>query len=284
MSGSCTTRTCWMKLSSFRVIGDLLKDRYDGATHVTAHNSATLKTNVANRYIVMFLLSTFLNKINKSLWTFFCCCRTPKNSQMLGSIMTNSISTRRIKRKNKGKYSFQLKPYNSEFKPPGPKDLVYYELSPGFCDRNPGLGIQGSLLLRAYCMIGNLTVTVCSRYLWSSVQRNVRRSGQLRHYVLRTRLQKSGGDCKRTMQLHVSLVLWSEMWYVHVKEKNSHVRLDLHVFAYFILTSITTSELFSLERLIRLTSKVFFCTDLFILIQPYGYVSLNLCIYLKNCE
>lgn len=66
---------------------------------------------------------------------------------MLG-IMTNSISTRRTKRKNKGKYSFQLKPYNSDFKPPGPKDLVYYELSPGFCDRNPGLGIQGTILLK----------------------------------------------------------------------------------------------------------------------------------------
>lgn len=105
---------------------------------------------------MFFNLPVDFFKLNQPI---FCCCRTPKNSQMLGSIMTNSISTRRIKRKNKGKYSFQLKPYNSEFKPPGPKDLVYYELSPGFCDRNPGLGIQGSLLLKAYCMTGNVTVS-----------------------------------------------------------------------------------------------------------------------------
>ncbi|XP_066253859.1 protein Wnt-1 [Euwallacea similis] len=118
MSGSCTMKTCWMRLSTFRAIGDLLKDRYDGATHVTGHNSATLKSNKHHAN------------------------RLPKNSQS-NSIMTNSLHTKR-ENKRKHKYGFQLKPYNSELKPPGMEDLVYYEMSPGFCDRNPGLGIQGT--------------------------------------------------------------------------------------------------------------------------------------------
>lgn len=38
MSGSCTVKTCWMRLPSFRTIGDLLKDRFDGSSRV-ANNS-----------------------------------------------------------------------------------------------------------------------------------------------------------------------------------------------------------------------------------------------------
>ncbi|XP_050540262.1 protein Wnt-1-like [Daktulosphaira vitifoliae] len=34
MSGSCSVRICWMRLSSFRDIGDTLMVRYEGASHV----------------------------------------------------------------------------------------------------------------------------------------------------------------------------------------------------------------------------------------------------------
>jgi hypothetical protein len=34
MSGSCTIKTCWMRLPTFREVGDVLKDRFDGATKV----------------------------------------------------------------------------------------------------------------------------------------------------------------------------------------------------------------------------------------------------------
>ena len=34
MSGSCTIKTCWMKLALFRYMGAKLKDRFDGATEV----------------------------------------------------------------------------------------------------------------------------------------------------------------------------------------------------------------------------------------------------------
>lgn len=41
MSGSCTVRTCWMRLPSFRVVGDFLKDRFDGASRVVYANKGS---------------------------------------------------------------------------------------------------------------------------------------------------------------------------------------------------------------------------------------------------
>nr|CAH7760796.1 unnamed protein product [Callosobruchus chinensis] len=87
MSGSCTVKTCWMRLPPFRVIGDLLKDRFDGASHITSSNGGHNRNN-------------------------------------------NKAHTNR--------------PFNPDHKPPGIKDLVYYEMSPGFCEKNPKLGIQGT--------------------------------------------------------------------------------------------------------------------------------------------
>ncbi|XP_049856559.1 protein Wnt-1-like [Schistocerca gregaria] len=90
MSGSCTIRTCWMRLPSFRVVGDNLKDRFDGASRVMLSNAAA-----------------------------------PGGGK-------------------RSRYNLQLRPYNPDHKPPGVKDLVYLEPSPGFCERNPRLGIQGT--------------------------------------------------------------------------------------------------------------------------------------------
>lgn len=120
MSGSCTVKTCWMRLPPFRVIGDLLKDRFDGASHITASNTGNGRSN---------------NKGHSN--------RLPKHPRM-NSIMSNSIHAKRENRRKLHKYNFQLKPFNPEHKPPGVKDLVYYEMSPGFCEKNPKLGIQGT--------------------------------------------------------------------------------------------------------------------------------------------
>lgn len=38
LSGSCTIRTCWMKMATFREIGNRLKDRFDGAVKVISRN------------------------------------------------------------------------------------------------------------------------------------------------------------------------------------------------------------------------------------------------------
>lgn len=46
MSGSCTVKTCWMRLPNFRVVGDNLKDRFDGATRIMVSNSLRGPDNV----------------------------------------------------------------------------------------------------------------------------------------------------------------------------------------------------------------------------------------------
>ena len=119
MSGSCTVKTCWMRLPNFRVVGDNLKDRFDGASRVMVSNAERAsRGNSIN--------------INGNVIT--------SNS----ASSTNSVHRRRIGLPQRQRYSFQLKPYNPEHKPPGGKDLVYLEPSPAFCERNPKLGIFGT--------------------------------------------------------------------------------------------------------------------------------------------
>lgn len=48
MSGSCTVKTCWMRLPNFRVVGDNLKDRFDGATRIMVSNSLRGNSGIDN--------------------------------------------------------------------------------------------------------------------------------------------------------------------------------------------------------------------------------------------
>ncbi|XP_037093088.1 protein Wnt-5b-like [Pollicipes pollicipes] len=43
VSGSCSTVTCWQRLPAFREVGDLLKDKYDGATEVQVTRRGRLR-------------------------------------------------------------------------------------------------------------------------------------------------------------------------------------------------------------------------------------------------
>jgi wingless-type MMTV integration site family, member 1 len=115
MSGSCTVKTCWMRLPNFRTIGDNLKDRFDGASRVRVNNS--LRPNDDGQ--------------------------GPGPGP--GSKMINTIKAGgHGKHGKKNRYKLQLMPYYPEHKPPGPKDLVYMDSSPKFCDKIPKLGIQGT--------------------------------------------------------------------------------------------------------------------------------------------
>ncbi|KAG8041666.1 hypothetical protein G9C98_002959 [Cotesia typhae] len=111
MSGSCTVKTCWMRLPLFKIVGDNLKDRFDGASRVMISNSDRIRGS--GNAIISNSASNFVHG----------------SRQGLG---------------RRQRYSFQLKPYNPEHKPPGLKDLVYLEPSPPFCDKNPKLGILGT--------------------------------------------------------------------------------------------------------------------------------------------
>ncbi|XP_053675068.1 protein Wnt-1 [Anopheles nili] len=132
MSGSCTMKTCWMRLNSFRTIGDILKDRFDGASRVMVSNSQR-STSVNENTLTNRAGATNLKTNTNSV-----------GSASPNSVLSNSIHARGHQQKRVNRYNFQLKPYNPEHKPPGLKDLVYLEPSPGFCERNPRLGIQGT--------------------------------------------------------------------------------------------------------------------------------------------
>lgn len=46
MSGSCTVKTCWMRLPTFRSVGENLKSRFDAATEVILRNSHQANSDV----------------------------------------------------------------------------------------------------------------------------------------------------------------------------------------------------------------------------------------------
>lgn len=108
MSGSCTMKTCWMRLPHLREVGNSLKDRFDGASRV---------------------------------------------------MMSNAGSLRDLGRGNRAKYKFQLKPYNPDHKPPSKKDLVFYEDSPNFCNRDPRYGVAGTV--GRACNVSSMGVDGC---------------------------------------------------------------------------------------------------------------------------
>ncbi|XP_078057436.1 protein Wnt-1 [Mustelus asterias] len=48
MSGSCTVKTCWMRLPTFRTVGNLLKERFDGASRVIYGNKGSNRASRAD--------------------------------------------------------------------------------------------------------------------------------------------------------------------------------------------------------------------------------------------
>lgn len=98
MSGSCAIKTCWMRLPSFRDVGDRLKDRFDGASQVISGN---------------------------------------EGSRILG----NRPNTGRKKKRYK---SFQFAPVNPNHKKPGRRDLVYFDSSPSYCEKDTSIDFPGT--------------------------------------------------------------------------------------------------------------------------------------------
>lgn len=96
MSGSCTIKTCWMRLPYFRKVGDILKDRFDGASRVLPGNDGGIDNE------------------------------------------DNNNGGRRGKKRNK------LEPADPNHKKPDKRDLVYFEESPSFCDKDESVGFSGT--------------------------------------------------------------------------------------------------------------------------------------------
>ena len=112
MSGSCTIKTCWMRLPTFHTVGKHLKEQFDGASKVAMRNDGN-HNNYANR--------------------------PSDHGNMAGN--RNDAGYRK-NRDSRASDSFQ--PYNMNHKKPTKRDLVYYENSPDFCAKSKKYGITGT--------------------------------------------------------------------------------------------------------------------------------------------
>ncbi|TMW54918.1 hypothetical protein DOY81_000151 [Sarcophaga bullata] len=161
MSGSCTVKTCWMRLANFRVIGDNLKDRFDGASRVMMSNSlrpsgSANAANAASPNAVGPTNGVLPNAASSNgydddrmlndehVLKHHPNMPSPNSLPNPNSASRNSVRGRQRQGKKNNRYSFQLKPHNPDHKPPGTKDIVYLEPSPPFCEKNLRLGIQGT--------------------------------------------------------------------------------------------------------------------------------------------
>ena len=48
VSGSCSLKTCWMQVPSFREVGEKLKERYNAAVEMRATSGGKIKTRIAS--------------------------------------------------------------------------------------------------------------------------------------------------------------------------------------------------------------------------------------------
>lgn len=106
-SGSCTVRICWIKLVPLKLVGELIKERFDGASKVVADNGG----------------------------------RGGRDRGFVG----NGISSAAISSQHgQLSSSYHFVPVHDSHKEPTSYDLVYYDESPDFCTRNARLGISGT--------------------------------------------------------------------------------------------------------------------------------------------
>ncbi|XP_073827630.1 wnt family member 1 wingless [Musca autumnalis] len=165
MSGSCTVKTCWMRLANFRVIGDNLKDRFDGASRVMMSNSVRASgsanavggPNISPNAVGISPNAVSPNAASPNAYDEERMLNdehvvkhhpnmpSPNSLPNQSGVSRNSVRGRGQKQGRKNnRYSFVLKPHNPDHKPPGTKDIVYLEPSPSFCEKNLRLGIQGT--------------------------------------------------------------------------------------------------------------------------------------------
>lgn len=187
VSGSCQMKTCWRSTPDLRVVGHILKEKFKSAILVDQSNlgGKTLrKFNVLVVYIYEFdscHLST-----NNCFLEIILFRANPKLSNK------RAENQQRMPRKNKKKRDLSF-------------DLLYYEKSPNFCDKNASLDVPGTS--GRYCnrYDNNLQQNIWYALFCSQYNQSGRR--QLLLALLRQRLQLGEADQAGTVPVQIHLVL-----------------------------------------------------------------------------
>lgn len=208
MSGSCSVKTCWMRLPNFRVIGDSLKDRFDGASRVQVSNS--LRNNNENQI-------TRSNRRNKNI---------AQNSNNVRE--TNSVHRVGQNHKKQNRW-VEL---NSNLASKSNQILFSSQqvqvLTEALQPRSQAPNTERPRVLWAVPRIlREKSATGNPWHARSSVQRHIDRCRWLRFDVLRSRLPNTRGNCRRALRVHLPLVLWSQVQDVSNEEDHPHVSLKI---------------------------------------------------------
>ena len=117
-----TIKTCWMRLASFREIGNNLKERFDKASRVRVSNDFRGIIRSKNKNKKSVQLETYEKGENYQL-----------SSESTAIILTDI-------------YLFVCWLYLLSIGYPSPTsiDLIFFEESPDFCNANPKFGLPGT--------------------------------------------------------------------------------------------------------------------------------------------
>lgn len=208
MSGSCSVKTCWMRLPNFRVIGDSLKDRFDGASRVQVSNS--LRNNNENQI-------TRSNRRNKNIAQNSNNVRETNSVHRVGQNHKKQnrwveLDCNLVSKSNHNLFSSQQVQVLTETLQPRSQ-------APN--TKRPRVLWTIPRILREKSATGN------SWHARSSMQRHIDRCRRLRFDVLRPRLSNTRGNCRRALRVHLPLVLRSQVQDVSNEKDHSHVSLKM---------------------------------------------------------
>lgn len=125
MSGSCQLKTCWKSAPDFRVVGKILKERFRQAILVDQSN---LGNGTPLLYVNNKIRGTRRGK------------RPPKNQR--GANSNNNHPNKRPRQKPRGGTSRKMKLHR---KRDLTSDLLYYQRSPNFCEKDVSVDVPGTV-------------------------------------------------------------------------------------------------------------------------------------------